>query len=77
MFSRGKQPFLVPNTEISPTDLLNRLNNGERLKKPESCPLAIYHKLLLPCWNADPKSRPDFGKIITIITEITKSGEFF
>ncbi|KAL5292631.1 JAK2.2 family protein [Megaselia abdita] len=67
IFSRGEIPNLIPGQEISHSELLDRLNNGERLKKPKHCPLRIYHELLLPCWNGDPKSRPEFEDIITII----------
>lgn len=67
MFSRGKPPNLVPDVEIQPWDLLEKLTKGERLKKPELCEEIIYHDLILPCWNAIPKCRPNFDQIITKI----------
>lgn len=70
MFSRGKPPNLVPDIEIPPWDLLERLNKGERLKKPEPCHEIIYHDLILPCWNAEPKCRPNFDDIIFKIKRI-------
>lgn len=38
-----------------------------RLQKPELCSQIIYDKLMLPCWKVEPKSRPDFAKILDII----------
>lgn len=76
MFSRGEVPFLDPGIELPQDQFLERLNEGERLKIPKGCHLKIYHDLLLPCWNADPKSRPDFDKIISKIKEIMDDPSF-
>ncbi|XP_017045576.1 LOW QUALITY PROTEIN: tyrosine-protein kinase hopscotch [Drosophila ficusphila] len=66
MFSRGEVPNLVP-MQTSQEDFLNRLQNGERLNRPISCPDFMYDLMLL-CWHATPRSRPSFATIVEIIT---------
>ncbi|XP_043658862.1 tyrosine-protein kinase hopscotch [Drosophila teissieri] len=67
MFSRGEEPNLVP-IQTSQEDFLNRLQSGERLNRPASCPDFIYELMQL-CWHATPRSRPSFATIVDIITK--------
>ncbi|XP_050332636.1 tyrosine-protein kinase hopscotch [Bactrocera neohumeralis] len=71
-FSRGDIPNLAGNRELSQIEFLERLQKGERLQKPELCSQIIYDKLMLPCWKREPKSRPDFAKILDIIQLIVE-----
>lgn len=77
MFSRGEKPNLLdPNEELSQSKLLDRLENGERLKRPSMCPENIYRELMLPCWHKEPKSRPVFSELMKVIENIlSENGE--
>ncbi|KAH8265891.1 hypothetical protein KR038_009636, partial [Drosophila bunnanda] len=64
-FSMGADPNLVP-MQTSPEDFLNRLQQGERLPRPD-CPDFMYD-LMLMCWHVTPKSRPSFATIVEFIS---------
>ena len=49
IFTRGLQPYLK----------LDELSQDYRLKRPKTCPLAVF-MLFIRCWHKDPKKRPDF-----------------
>ncbi|XP_054727303.1 tyrosine-protein kinase hopscotch [Anastrepha obliqua] len=70
MFSRGEMPNLDPKREIAQEEFLQRLQQGERLQKPDLCPQIVYNKLMLPCWQADPKARPTFAMLLNAIQTI-------
>ena len=46
------------------------LDEGKRLPKPESCPIALYADVMLPCWNKDPKRRPSFPDLRALVQKI-------
>ncbi|XP_036317971.1 tyrosine-protein kinase hopscotch-like [Rhagoletis pomonella] len=73
-FSGGDMPNLVPNRELSQDEFLQRLQLGERLRKPDLCPQIVYDKLMLPCWQADPKARPTFTALLDSIRSIMFEG---
>ena len=55
ILTRGDKPFQnVRNAEV-----LNRLENGERLPLPSGCPPQLY-SIMCRCWAAQPDSRPSF-----------------
>ena len=55
-FTRG----MVPYADIKDTKtLFNKLNAGNRLPCPDSCPPNV-HSVMLDCWNENPKQRPTF-----------------
>ncbi|KNC24939.1 Tyrosine-protein kinase hopscotch [Lucilia cuprina] len=70
MFSRGETPNLDPNTELSQDEFLQRLERGDRLRKPPLCPDNVYDRLMKTCWHANPKLRPTFREIVGVIQSI-------
>eukprot|EP00010_Vexillifera_abyssalis_P008880 CAMPEP_0201544270 /NCGR_PEP_ID=MMETSP0173_2-20130828/869_1 /ASSEMBLY_ACC=CAM_ASM_000268 /TAXON_ID=218659 /ORGANISM="Vexillifera sp., Strain DIVA3 564/2" /LENGTH=537 /DNA_ID=CAMNT_0047952329 /DNA_START=58 /DNA_END=1668 /DNA_ORIENTATION=+ len=63
----GEDPFKDITTY---TALLDRVvTNGERPELPEKCPSKLK-ALIKACWDADPKRRPNFDKIIPLFDEI-------
>uniref|UniRef100_A0A672Q5G8 non-specific protein-tyrosine kinase n=1 Tax=Sinocyclocheilus grahami TaxID=75366 RepID=A0A672Q5G8_SINGR len=58
IMSRGKQPFHW----LDNRDVINQLEQGNRLPKPDQCPPALY-SLMTRCWSYDPPERPTFTEL--------------
>ncbi|XP_053470269.1 protein tyrosine kinase 2 beta, b isoform X1 [Ictalurus furcatus] len=67
ILSRGQQPFFwLENREV-----INQLEMGNRLPKPELCPPALY-SLMTRCWSYDPNERPSFTELVCNISDVHK-----
>ncbi|TSK58082.1 Protein-tyrosine kinase 2-beta [Bagarius yarrelli] len=67
ILSRGQQPFFwLENREV-----INQLELGIRLPKPEQCPPALY-SLMTCCWSYDPNERPTFTELVCKINDVHK-----
>lgn len=60
MYSRGQVPYGEETPGFKATEMIN---NGERLSKPNDCPLDVY-QIMLGCWNFHPQNRPTFEFLI-------------
>lgn len=61
----GVKPFQgVKNSEV-----IHKIENGERLPLPPYCPPRLY-SLLCQCWSYGPSKRPTFREIRQILLEI-------
>ncbi|KAG5675981.1 hypothetical protein PVAND_005837 [Polypedilum vanderplanki] len=61
----GVKPFQgIKNSEV-----IGKLENGERLALPPNCPPRLY-SLMSQCWSYEPAKRPDFKTIKEIMKEI-------
>ncbi|XP_046877361.1 protein tyrosine kinase 2 beta, b [Hypomesus transpacificus] len=67
IISRGKQPFFW----LENRDVINQLEQGIRLPKPEECPPALY-SLMTRCWSYDPQERPTFTELVVKISDVHK-----
>uniref|UniRef100_A0A8B9KYJ9 non-specific protein-tyrosine kinase n=1 Tax=Astyanax mexicanus TaxID=7994 RepID=A0A8B9KYJ9_ASTMX len=65
MMSRGQQPFFW----LENRDVINQLEQGIRLPKPELCPPALY-SLMTCCWSYDPGERPSFTELVCRISDV-------
>lgn len=54
----GVKPF----QGIKNSDIITKLENGERLPFPNNCPPRLY-SLLSQCWTYEPSKRPNFKRI--------------
>ncbi|KAK7150500.1 hypothetical protein R3I93_011671 [Phoxinus phoxinus] len=63
--NRGKQPFHW----LDNRDVINQLEQGNRLPKPEQCPPALY-SLMTRCWSYDPRERPTFTELACNISDV-------
>ncbi|XP_047425325.1 tyrosine-protein kinase JAK2a [Mugil cephalus] len=52
--------------------LIDLLRDGYRLPAPDDCPKEI-HKIMMECWNGDPKLRPSFKTLIQSV-EVVREG---
>nr|XP_057912234.1 protein tyrosine kinase 2 beta, b isoform X2 [Doryrhamphus excisus] len=67
IMSRGQQPFFW----LENRDVINQLEQGIRLPKPENCPPALY-SLMTRCWAYDPRERPNFTELVVKISDVHK-----
>ncbi|XP_057199638.1 protein-tyrosine kinase 2-beta [Triplophysa rosa] len=65
IMSRGQQPFFW----LENKDVINQLEQGVRLPKPERCPPALY-SLLTRCWAYDPHERPNFTQLVCKLSDV-------
>ena len=54
----GVKPF----QGVKNSDVIGKLENGERLTLPSGCPPHLY-SILLQCWAYEPRERPTFGQL--------------
>ncbi|XP_061608987.1 protein tyrosine kinase 2 beta, b isoform X4 [Phyllopteryx taeniolatus] len=67
ILSRGQQPFFW----LENRDVINQLEQGIRLPKPDDCPPALY-SLMTRCWSYDPRERPNFTELVVKISDVHK-----
>lgn len=60
MFTRGEVPY---GDETPGCKVIEMIERGERLPKPDDCPFEIYQQMLA-CWQTEPKMRPTFSYLI-------------
>uniref|UniRef100_A0A0N5AZ72 Protein kinase domain-containing protein n=1 Tax=Syphacia muris TaxID=451379 RepID=A0A0N5AZ72_9BILA len=64
----------VPYPGIQPDDIMEYLENGGRMEKPDNCPDDFY-EVMKSCWYDNPQSRPEFGlirqKLGELLEEVT------
>ena len=59
IYSLGK----IPWDRLSPIEIRDLLLRGERLGRPDRCPLDMY-EAMLDCWEPTPQDRPTFGILV-------------
>uniref|UniRef100_A0AAR2JT25 non-specific protein-tyrosine kinase n=1 Tax=Pygocentrus nattereri TaxID=42514 RepID=A0AAR2JT25_PYGNA len=67
IMSRGQQPFFW----LENKDVINQLEQGMRLPKPELCPPTLY-SLMTRCWTYDPSERPRFTTLVCNLSDVHK-----
>ncbi|XP_035277666.1 protein tyrosine kinase 2 beta, b isoform X1 [Anguilla anguilla] len=67
IMSRGQQPFFW----LENKDVINQLEQGIRLPKPEDCPPTLY-SLMTCCWTYDPRERPTFTELVCKLSAVHK-----
>uniref|UniRef100_A0A673BUP8 non-specific protein-tyrosine kinase n=1 Tax=Sphaeramia orbicularis TaxID=375764 RepID=A0A673BUP8_9TELE len=67
IMSHGQQPFFW----LENRDVINQLEQGIRLPKPDNCPPALY-SLMTRCWSYDPRERPTFTELVIKISDVHK-----
>ncbi|XP_043482946.1 tyrosine-protein kinase Shark [Leptopilina heterotoma] len=63
MFSYGEQPY----GDRRGVDVIQLVEKGERLQKPETCPDDVY-KIMQQCWSYEPELRPTFKDLLEIFS---------
>ncbi|XP_031627425.1 focal adhesion kinase 1 isoform X6 [Contarinia nasturtii] len=60
---------IKPFQGVKNSDVISKLENGERLPLPINCPPRLY-SLMSQCWAYEPSKRPDFKSIKETMYEI-------
>ncbi|XP_015522213.2 tyrosine-protein kinase Shark isoform X1 [Neodiprion lecontei] len=63
MFSYGDQPY----GDRRGVDVIQLVENGERLEKPDKCPEHIY-TVMKRCWSYSAVDRPNFAELLEIFS---------
>jgi serine/threonine protein kinase len=65
VFSLGKVPYAVMNND----DVLEFLQEGKRLERPEFSSEGLYD-IMKKCWKKEVESRPNFGELVEMLYEM-------
>ncbi|XP_052436616.1 protein-tyrosine kinase 2-beta [Carassius gibelio] len=65
IMSGGQQPFFW----LENKDVINQLEQGVRLPKPEQCPPTLY-SLMTRCWAYSPGERPSFAELVCKLSDV-------
>ncbi|XP_044731182.1 focal adhesion kinase 1 [Chrysoperla carnea] len=60
---------IKPFQGVKNTDVIGKIENGERLALPANCPPRLY-SLMSQCWCYEPSKRPTFKNIKEVLNEI-------
>lgn len=67
----GIKPFQgVKNSEV-----IGKLERGERLTLPPACPPRLY-SILSQCWAYEPSKRPTFQQLKSVLSEVLHEEQF-
>ncbi|KAF6725317.1 Protein-tyrosine kinase 2-beta [Oryzias melastigma] len=67
IFSLAQQPFFwLENSQV-----IDQLESGVRLPKPQQCPPPVY-ALLTRCWAYEPPRRPTFRQLVCSLSDIQR-----
>lgn len=66
IFSLGASPY--PGVQIN-EEFCQRLKEGTRMRAPEYATTDVY-RIMLSCWNGDPKERPIFTDLVEILGDL-------
>uniref|UniRef100_A0A673JYU5 non-specific protein-tyrosine kinase n=1 Tax=Sinocyclocheilus rhinocerous TaxID=307959 RepID=A0A673JYU5_9TELE len=66
IMSGSQQPFFW----LENKDVINQLEQGIRLPKPERCPPTLY-SLMTRCWAYSPVERPSFAELVCKLRYVT------
>jgi len=64
MFTFGDSPDLKHSSDLNTENIIQLLEDGERLPRPDFCSEEIYQDLMFSCWNKNPKVRPTFSELM-------------
>lgn len=67
MFSYGEQPY----GERKGTDVIQAIEQGERLEQTEKCPDHVYD-IMRKCWEYNPRDRPTFTELLQFFSSDTE-----
>ncbi|KIH68687.1 hypothetical protein ANCDUO_00973 [Ancylostoma duodenale] len=66
---------LTPYAGKKGIEIMEFLRSNKRLQMPEYCPAPLYYQIMLPCWHADPQSRPSFADLVVLLNDLVDSME--
>ncbi|XP_070548061.1 tyrosine-protein kinase FRK-like [Ptychodera flava] len=66
----GGKPYSGMSTE----EVISSVREGYRMPKPPQCSEELY-TIMLSCWNAEPKKRPDFTELAAKLDKLVGDGK--
>lgn len=65
-------PGSTPYPGLSANEVIRRIRDGYRLEKPDHCRREMYN-IMFYCWDKDPKLRPNFGELVSLLDRLLES----
>ncbi|XP_078571543.1 hepatocyte growth factor receptor-like [Branchiostoma floridae x Branchiostoma japonicum] len=72
IFSGGKTPY----PDVRSVHLKSYLKAGNRMERPNKCPVALYNGIMRQCWQNDPTKRPMFKEILAKVKHINSQKQY-
>ncbi|XP_010977485.1 tyrosine-protein kinase FRK [Camelus dromedarius] len=66
----------IPYSGMTGTQVIQMLGQNYRLPQPPKCPLQFY-KIMLECWNAEPRERPTFETLCWKLEDYFETGSSY
>uniref|UniRef100_A0A673BWB4 Tyrosine-protein kinase n=1 Tax=Sphaeramia orbicularis TaxID=375764 RepID=A0A673BWB4_9TELE len=64
----------IPYPGMSNPEVIQNLDRGYRMPKPENCPDSLYDVMFM-CWNENPENRPTFEYLRNVLEDFFTSTE--
>lgn len=64
----------IPYPGMSNPEVIQNLEKGYRMPKPENCPDGLY-EVMVDCWNENPENRPTFEYLRNVLEDFFTSTE--
>ncbi|KAK6645064.1 hypothetical protein RUM43_001340 [Polyplax serrata] len=62
----------TPYPGLAAADVMRKVRDGCRLEKPDHCRRELYN-IMYYCWDKDPKERPSFQELVTLLEQLLLS----
>ncbi|XP_035212652.1 tyrosine kinase receptor Cad96Ca-like isoform X2 [Stegodyphus dumicola] len=62
----------TPYPGLSANEVIRKVRDGYRLEKPDHCRREMYN-IMFYCWDKDPKQRPSFGELVSLLDRLLVS----
>lgn len=62
----------TPYPGLGAAEVMKKVREGYRLEKPEHCRREMYN-IMFYCWDKDPKERPTFSELVTLLDSLLLS----
>ncbi|CAH1238954.1 MET [Branchiostoma lanceolatum] len=70
IFSGGKTPYPGVHRFV-----IEYILDGNRMERPNMCPITLYNEVMKQCWQKEPVKRPSFKEILVKLKQMSASSK--